>query len=600
MPWKVVKDTNACPADKPWAVKNSETGSVRGRCHATEASAINQQKRLYAMMKRGEIKGSEEVDTTTNYLAFAENSVLGDDGLLWIEALPAKTWHTPVYGEVPVTREKLDSFIRNFNDNVRGQEVMTGYEHGLDVAKGNKASGTYKKFEIRPNQEGIDSLWAGIEPTPTALEEIKNKEWKYFSLEWDDEWTHPETQQVYNDVIVGGALTNRPVAKGMLPINFSEVFIEADHRFAATKTKDSKKPYGSVTYADPGYQADGKKRYPLDTETHIRAAWSYINMPKNAKKYSSSELSTIKGRIRSAMKRIGAELKMAELEEDLMPIEEATRIVKDEVAPEEHQEPGTDNIDPTINEDDSADGGWRRDTPPAGEDGTVPDRSKTVTDPNNPQDKEDGGEITLTKEELEELRTITGIDEHGDVVSAVKAMSEELKPLRELRENVESQKKFEEEYPAEARKLAELEEESQRNFAKQFSESFEDRRVAKRIDEDSSETTTLGFSALVLEEIQKCTKEFSEGKPTFESFKAVLDAVMDNGIVDYGNKGSDRQPESDDELAVPGDRVSAGKLFAEKVKEIQEKDELDFDSALAEAANRHPKLAEAWRQPTAA
>jgi hypothetical protein len=72
--------------------------------------------------------------------------------------------------------------------------------------------------------------------------------------------------------------------------------------------KDASKPYGNVTYADPGYQADKTKRYPLDTEAHIRAAWSYINMPKNAGKYSSSQVSSIKGRIRSAMQRIGAKV----------------------------------------------------------------------------------------------------------------------------------------------------------------------------------------------------------------------------------------------------------------------------------------------------
>ena len=31
-------------------------------------------------------------------------------------------------------------------------------------------------------------------------------------------------------------------------------------------------PYGAVTYADPGYQSDGVKRYPIDTEAHTRAA----------------------------------------------------------------------------------------------------------------------------------------------------------------------------------------------------------------------------------------------------------------------------------------------------------------------------------------
>ena len=66
--------------------------------------------------------------------------------------------------------------------------------------------------------------------------------------------------------------------------------------------KKGDEPYGDVSYADPGHQSDGKKRYPVDTPAHIRAAWNYINKPKNAGKYSSSQLASIKGRIVSAWK----------------------------------------------------------------------------------------------------------------------------------------------------------------------------------------------------------------------------------------------------------------------------------------------------------
>lgn len=55
--------------------------------------------------------------------------------------------------------------------------------------------------------------------------------------------------------------------------------------------------YGNVQYADPT-----NKKYPIDRK-HVRAAWSYINMPKNAKKYSSGALATIKRRIAAAFKK---------------------------------------------------------------------------------------------------------------------------------------------------------------------------------------------------------------------------------------------------------------------------------------------------------
>ena len=73
-------------------------------------------------------------------------------------------------------------------------------------------------------------------------------------------------------------------------------------RAAAALEKKGDAPYGDVEYADPGYQSDGKKRYPVDTERHIRAAWSYFGKPKNSGKYSSEDAAKIKAKIVSAWK----------------------------------------------------------------------------------------------------------------------------------------------------------------------------------------------------------------------------------------------------------------------------------------------------------
>jgi hypothetical protein len=62
--------------------------------------------------------------------------------------------------------------------------------------------------------------------------------------------------------------------------------------------KAAPKPYGDVEYADP---AEGK--YPIDTEEHIRAAWNYVNKPKNAG-ILGSKLSSIKSKIISAWKKV--------------------------------------------------------------------------------------------------------------------------------------------------------------------------------------------------------------------------------------------------------------------------------------------------------
>ena len=68
-------------------------------------------------------------------------------------------------------------------------------------------------------------------------------------------------------------------------------------------TASSKAPYGSnVPYADEGVLPDGKKRYPIDCK-HVKAAWSYIHQKRNAAKYTSGQLSHIKGKIAAAYKR---------------------------------------------------------------------------------------------------------------------------------------------------------------------------------------------------------------------------------------------------------------------------------------------------------
>jgi phage head maturation protease len=76
-------------------------------------------------------------------------------------------------------------------------------------------------------------------------------------------------------------------------------------RAAMADTGTKAKPYGDVKYADP---KNGK--YPIDNEAHCRAAWSYINMPKNAAMYplNGVTLSEVKDRIKAALKSYGADV----------------------------------------------------------------------------------------------------------------------------------------------------------------------------------------------------------------------------------------------------------------------------------------------------
>ena len=76
-------------------------------------------------------------------------------------------------------------------------------------------------------------------------------------------------------------------------------------RLGGNAPGNGQKPYGEVEYADPGYQADKKKRYPLDTEEHVRAALGYINTSKDSGKYSPEDLAKVKNKIEAAARKLG-------------------------------------------------------------------------------------------------------------------------------------------------------------------------------------------------------------------------------------------------------------------------------------------------------
>ena len=61
--------------------------------------------------------------------------------------------------------------------------------------------------------------------------------------------------------------------------------------------KRGERQYGDDEFADPV-----NNTYPIDTEDHMRAAWSYINHKDNAAKYDRDEVELMMKRIMKAAK----------------------------------------------------------------------------------------------------------------------------------------------------------------------------------------------------------------------------------------------------------------------------------------------------------
>lgn len=163
----------------------------------------------------------------------------------WIHALPIGKFEHPVYGTMDFTPEKVNNFALSVKSKVRGIEPDVDYDHKQDTAKGSKAAGWVKDAEVR-----TDGLYLNVNWTDEATRALKAQEYRYFSPEFDDEWTDAQGVK-HTDVLFGGALTNRPFLKDLMPVNLSEVFAQGG-KVAPTPAPASVPPVtGSPPVAPP-------------------------------------------------------------------------------------------------------------------------------------------------------------------------------------------------------------------------------------------------------------------------------------------------------------------------------------------------------------
>jgi len=134
-----------------------------------------------------------------------------------IEVLAAGEWKHPSYGMITITEEDIDKFIRSFDDNVRMVDIAVDQEHMPE--KG--AAGWYKTLR-KVFEDGKAKLKATIEWTKLGQNLIKDGVFKYFSPEFDFDYEDLETHETFENVLLGGALTNRPYFKSLAPVAFSE------------------------------------------------------------------------------------------------------------------------------------------------------------------------------------------------------------------------------------------------------------------------------------------------------------------------------------------------------------------------------------------
>ena len=233
--------------------------------------------------------------------------------------------------------------------------------------------------------------------------------------------------------------------------------------------------------------------------------------------------------------------------------------VVDEAVPEEHADPGQ-NQDPPIegaNTDDSE--GSRVDTPPF-----IPRPTETDA----------------------RLRELLGLDPDADIIKAVEGMVQEVAPLREAAKAHSERKSFADMYPREFAELEEGRRERRDTKAKAFSEQF------RKLSDETGKPTNKGFPSVVINKLEETHKMFSDGTISITDFTEVVELIGKTGLVDYTESGSSRTDTYLDDLATP---QTGAKAFADKVLEIQDADQVDYNTATKLTAERYPDLFQAYQ-----
>jgi hypothetical protein len=144
----------------------------------------------------------------------AANASADEPVTSWVHALSVGKFKHPLWGWMNFSAERIQRFAASVTSKVRGIDISIDYEHQAD--EGGKAAGWVKTAEAR-----TDGLWLFVEWTKAAAERIRNKEFRYFSSEFVDEWQDAQGK-THKDVLLGGGLTNRPFLKDLVPVNLSE------------------------------------------------------------------------------------------------------------------------------------------------------------------------------------------------------------------------------------------------------------------------------------------------------------------------------------------------------------------------------------------
>ncbi len=131
-------------------------------------------------------------------------------------------FHDDRYGDFDITPTMLQEMVRNFDERTYGQDIF------LDVAHKPSDGGAAKVNRLFVQG---DRLRAEVSFTPFGADAVKKRGFRYLSAEYSENYVsneHPRKE--HGALLMGAALTVRPVIKNLDPINPDTIELSEDDR----------------------------------------------------------------------------------------------------------------------------------------------------------------------------------------------------------------------------------------------------------------------------------------------------------------------------------------------------------------------------------
>lgn len=148
-------------------------------------------------------------------VSFKEDKQYKKGDIVRVQIMRTGKWNHPMYGEVKIEKQTISDVVLNFKTNKRGVELAVDENH----EDNHKALAWFK--ELITDNDGND-LFADVELTQKGANLLNEGAYKYFSPEIVFSKLDEETGEQQSNLLIGGAFTNRPFFKNMVPLMASE------------------------------------------------------------------------------------------------------------------------------------------------------------------------------------------------------------------------------------------------------------------------------------------------------------------------------------------------------------------------------------------